>query len=309
MEINLENENKKEVATFNAKDLKVSKLGELEIKNYDDQWRVANMYVQSKMLPKQYDTAEKVLTGMQYARDLGLKGITALRQICVINGSPSIFGDMPLAMARTSGELESIKEFLFDEDVKEISFKNKNLFANFLGAVCIIKRKGSPKATYTFTMADAEQAKLLSKDIWKNYPKTMLKYRARSIALKDQFGDVLGGIAIREYDDNEMQFENNKPVSNEPEVIQERETVTEEKIQALKNMELYFEQLRISKAKQIALIAKLLKCEDPYFATMENIIKLNALLLKEINNGKTKETTGKKDSKKESSSKKIKKDN
>ena len=59
------------------------------------------------------------------ARELGLKPLIALRQITVIKGTPSVFGDLPLAMVRASGKLEMIDEFRFDKDSKKINLKNK----------------------------------------------------------------------------------------------------------------------------------------------------------------------------------------
>jgi hypothetical protein len=49
-------------------------------------------------------------------------------------------------------------------------------------------------------MADAAKAGLLGRGVWSKYPKLMLKYRARSEALKGKFPDVTHGISIGEYD-------------------------------------------------------------------------------------------------------------
>ena len=102
----------KQVEKFSPKDIAVKETGEIQTVNFEQQYKLAQFYVRSGMLPKQYNSPEKVIAGMQYARELGLKQLTALRQITVINGTPSLFGDLPLAMVRASGQLESIKESL-----------------------------------------------------------------------------------------------------------------------------------------------------------------------------------------------------
>jgi hypothetical protein len=142
-----------------------------------------------------------ILVASQYAVELGLKPITALRQIAVVQGTCCTFGDLPLALVQRSGQLESIKEYWIDENSVEISVKNKNISATAVAAICIVKRKGDIQPLERFfSLSDAKTAGLGSSPTWKGYPKTMLKYRARSQALKDKFADSLNGIAIAEYD-------------------------------------------------------------------------------------------------------------
>jgi len=169
----------------------------------DEAFRVSKALCMSGMMPAQYKTPEQVFVGMQFACELGLKPMTALRQISVINGNPSIWGDLPMALCYAKNLVEWKREWWFDKDQKKICTENGNLLAEVFGAAIQIKRRGDPEVEEcSFTLAEADKAGLLGNVTWKKYAKRMLRYRARSQALKDKFPDALNGIAIAEYDAN-----------------------------------------------------------------------------------------------------------
>jgi hypothetical protein len=61
--------------------------------------------------------------------------------------------------------------------------------------VCRVQRQGYEPAETAFSVADAKRANLWGKaGPWSQYPARMLKHRARSFALRDQFGDALRGL-------------------------------------------------------------------------------------------------------------------
>lgn len=207
-------ENKNNTNKSVASLIEVSASGEMITKTLEEKKVMAYAYLSSGMLPKQYDTIEKVITGMQFVSELGLKSLTALRQTYIVNGIPSLWGDLPLALVRKSGQLESFEEFLFDNEFKKICFENKNIDINVYGALCRVKRKGDSIVEKTFTIKDAINAKLITldakgiivanpqKDSWTKYPKVMLMYKARAAALKVAFADILNGVGILEYDND-----------------------------------------------------------------------------------------------------------
>jgi hypothetical protein len=178
-------------------DIVLNDSGAIVPKTADEAAKVANYYLKSKMLPARFNTVEMIVTAWQYALELGLKPLTAFRQIAVVQGTPCTFGDLPLALVQRSGKLESIREYLVDKNSNEICVKNKNLAAEAYAAVCIVKRKGDEEILERFfSMDDAKRAGLGNSPTWKAYTPVMLKYRARSQALKDKFPDCLNGIAI-----------------------------------------------------------------------------------------------------------------
>lgn len=182
--------------------------GLLSFTDLDSLQRLCIYLNASGMMPKQYNSPEKIGTGIQFAIQLGFadKWLLALRQIAVINGTPSMFGDLPLSLVRSSGLLCKFEEFLIDKDSKRICIQNNNLHSDFTGAVCIATRKEKDGTLFTdekvFTLDDAKKAGIWGQNVWKVYPKRMIQMRVRSMVLKDLFGDVLNGIAIGEYDFN-----------------------------------------------------------------------------------------------------------
>jgi hypothetical protein len=173
--------------------------GLLVPKTIDEAYRLAVAFCKSGMVPARFKSPEAVMTAMQYGIELGLKPLTAIRQIAVIHGNPCIYGDLPLSLCYGSGKLESIQEFLIDTKGKPITLENLNTLP--FGAVCRLKRKGDiAPIERIFTFEDAKRAGLVNNPTWKQYPQRMLTCRARSMALKDKFPDTLNGVAIAEYD-------------------------------------------------------------------------------------------------------------
>lgn len=187
--------------------------GVLKPQNLDEAYRLCVAYHKSRLLPARYSSPEMILTAMQFALELNLKPLTAMRQIAVIDGTPSLFGDLPLSLVYSSNKLEWIREFYVDAALEKICFENGNMGSNVFGAVCMCKRKNDPEIHETsFTLDEAKSAGLLSRGVWKSYPKRMLRYRARGQALKDKFPDCLNGIAIAEYDFHTIPDENSDAI-------------------------------------------------------------------------------------------------
>lgn len=196
----------KHTAVAAAKTLQVAAddRGRLIGKTMDEHMRLANMYMRDKILPSAFDSLAKVMAGMQFAYALGYEPVVAMRQMYFCNGVLTAFGDLPLGVVEKSGLLAEHEEFLVDREYNRICFENKNLTAEPWAGVCRTKRKG--RATWMETYFTIDQARTagLLKNTWTKYPGDMLTYRARSRNLKSNFPDALGGLAIAEFDFNEM---------------------------------------------------------------------------------------------------------
>lgn len=175
--------------------------------SFEDQQRLVQMYIKSGVLPRRFDNAAQVLTALHFASEhFPGKEMTALRSIAVIDGTPTMFGDLPLAMA------QRCPEFLMMEEVFN-NLSETGEVKDDTQAVCTVvrrKQNGDLKVVRTFSVQDAKTAGLWGKKShtgrpspWVLYPKRMLQMRARSWALKDCFADVLFGIGIMEYDHNQ----------------------------------------------------------------------------------------------------------
>jgi hypothetical protein len=181
----------------------VTESGLLEAQDIDGKYKLAEVLFKSGMIPKSYENPMQVMVAMQFAQELGLMPFHGIRNIAMINGNPSIWGELPLALAIKTGKLQSIEEFIFDKDYNKICFDNKNLNAEVYGAVTRIVHKEIGSFESTFTIDDAEKAGLLNRSpVWKSYRKIMLQRRARSFALKALFPEAIAGLPIAEYDFN-----------------------------------------------------------------------------------------------------------
>lgn len=213
---------KEEKKDVSANLIPVDDKGNLQFQNHLQITNYCKYMTRTGMVPDRFDTPEKLFGALMYVRDLGLPD-TAIRQVANIKGTPSIYGDLPLAVAWRSGKLESVREEWFDKDYNKICFENKNLTAKTFGAVCFIKRKGATEArSYSFTLDNATKAGLYPakkadgspnpNSPWEKYTEIMLRYKARSIALKSELPDALNGISIAEYDHDEIPEKDVTPI-------------------------------------------------------------------------------------------------
>ena len=161
--------------------------------NMDDLFRFAKAVAVSGLAPKGIETPEAIFVALEMGLEVGLPMMAALQNIAVINGRPAIWGDAQLAVVRSTGELVLFDEW-YEEKGKRLP-RNPSAFTDDTAAVCRVQRSGYEPAETAFTVSDAKRANLWSKaGPWTQYPARMLKHRARSFALRDQFGDALRGL-------------------------------------------------------------------------------------------------------------------
>lgn len=156
--------------------------------------------------PEPEKAAAAILRGLE----VGLKPMAALRNIYVVNGMPTIWGDSAMGLihrhnlvedfvvtvlgaekgagpARTAGQMPDYEPTISD-------------FGDDFGYRVDMKRRGTVTPFWgEFTVRDARRAGLWKKhDVWVKHPKPMLFARARSIPQRMGFSDALGGLAITE---------------------------------------------------------------------------------------------------------------
>jgi hypothetical protein len=165
------------------------------------------------MIPREFQgNPQKCFVAIYKGASLGLDAFTALQRISVINGRATIWGDTALALVKKSGLLVSFKEEIIEND-KMI-------------AVCTVQRKGEEEHISKFSQDDAITAGLWGKNVWKSYPKRMLKYRARAYALRDVFPDVLDGLYLKEeMEETEPKFIGETIQTNNEDVISQDQEI------------------------------------------------------------------------------------
>jgi len=160
----------------------------LEPRNLAEAMEYAKIIASSDMVPKDYvNKPGNVLVAVQTGAELGLKPMQSLQGIAVINGRPAIWGDAMWALVTSHPEFESFT----DENTDTKS-------------TIVLKRRGQPAITRSFSMDDAKKAGLSGKSgPWSTNPKRMMQMRARAFAARDLFADALKGIKsieeVRDY--------------------------------------------------------------------------------------------------------------
>lgn len=169
----------------------------IQPKTFEEAKVIATYLSESDLVPKEFQKKPaNILLAWEMGADVGLSPMQALQSIAVINGKPSLYGEVGLGIVLASGLLEGLP---LEEDDGEV-------------ATCTVKRKGCQPVTRTFSMAEARNATMWERDregnlrkvaladraTWLSWPRRMRQMRARWWALKDAFADVLKGLAIVE---------------------------------------------------------------------------------------------------------------
>lgn len=151
----------------------------------------ATALARAAVASKLYSVAspEAALMILLTGRDLGLTASQSFRAVYIVSGKPVVSSDAMVAAIRRSGLCDSWR-------VVESTAER-----------CTIEttRKGeSEPERETFTREDAERAGLWRKDVWRQYPRDMLRHRAAAGLARRVYPDViLGCYAPGEIDEQE----------------------------------------------------------------------------------------------------------
>lgn len=144
----------------------------------------AKLMAGSDLCPQQFrGKPADVLIAVQMGAEVGVSPLQALQNIAIINGRACMWGDLVVALAQATGELEYISE---------------SWDAATGTATARIKRAGHPENVQTFSLADARRAGLAGKQAYEQYPQRMCGWRAKSWLLRAEFADALKGLWTRE---------------------------------------------------------------------------------------------------------------
>ncbi len=180
----------------------------MDFSNFEMAWKTAEMISKARCIPKEFQgNPSDILVAIQFGHDLGMKPMTSLQNIMIVNNKPSIYGDAMLAVCMAFPDfIDCIEKY--DHEKQEAS--------------CTVKRKGREPLIRIFNKKMAESAKLWGKvsstgipSPWVTSPERMLQFRARSFALRDMFPDVLKGMPTVE----EMRDVSSEKESNSIEIM------------------------------------------------------------------------------------------
>jgi hypothetical protein len=142
--------------------------------------QICEIVAKSDLVPKQYcGKPNNVFVAYCFGATLGLDIMQSVRNVCVINGIPHLYGNGLRAVVFASGECEDIEEKCTPTS-----------------ATVTVTRKGKRPVVRTFTIEDAKQAGYFNRadSAWKHYPARMCLMRATNWALNDTFPDILRSV-------------------------------------------------------------------------------------------------------------------
>jgi hypothetical protein len=179
-----------------------------------DAMKLAEMIAASDLAPKDFKGKPgNTLIAMQMGAEIGIPPLQAIQNIAVINGRPSIFGDLGKGLLLAGGcRIE-------ERDMKEVKATGE-------GWCKVTRPDGSQPVIRTFSIDNAKDAGLWGKQgPWTLTPYRMLAWRAFWFAARDGAADMLKGLAgaeeVRDYVDTAA-------VSDEPIAIPQPKSETTE---------------------------------------------------------------------------------
>jgi|GEM_PF-5440363 len=181
-------ENGKEVALVKSSPARVSSANTYEPRGAAEAFQMAAWFAKSGFLGD-VNTAEKAFLIMATGADLGIPATTALRCVSIVKGKPVLSADLMKAMCLSRPEVcEKFEQVATDE--KKATYR--------------AKRVGSPVVEMSFTMEDADRAKLKDRGadkgeaMYAKYPALMLRHRCVAMIAREVFPDICLGVYCEE---------------------------------------------------------------------------------------------------------------
>jgi hypothetical protein len=142
---------------------------------------IASRAFKSGLLPVGIKSPEAASIIALKAWELGLPPMMAFSHIHIINGKPTLSAELMQSLARKN--LPGLQISILETTDLKASVR-----------LCRPEKNSQP-VTFSFNIEDAKKAGLLTKDVWKNYPKAMLFSRCISAALRMVCPDALMGVS------------------------------------------------------------------------------------------------------------------
>lgn len=149
----------------------------VSINGMDELFRFSAMLARlgTGIVPKAYASNESAIAAcIVTGAELGIGAMESLRSIYIVDGKPQLAADLMMRIAIQRGVT-----------IEWISLTDEVAHARF-------RRPSFPDHVAQWTIEDARRAGLAGKDVWKKYPRAMLRARCVSEALRAWAPDVLG---------------------------------------------------------------------------------------------------------------------
>ena len=251
---------------------------------FEEQMQMAKAFKESGLFPDLKSEAQAIVK-IQAGKELGIEPFASIQGINIVQGKPVVSANLQAGLIKKSGKYKH-KVLEHNEQVCKLEFYEK--WGDSWQSI----------GTSEFSMKEAQQAGLATKDVWKKYAKNMLFARAMSNGAKWYCADVFITGIYNESDDFDIapvvQVDNtgldaikakvqeqSKPVIIEAEVVELKPALSEE--------EMADWEMLLANAVDMEALIKLrdiikneLKPSDEQFSTLK---KLFLKRQKELKNG------------------------
>ena len=160
-------------------------------------WKLAETFHASGLLPRGVSSPAAAFTIIATGAELGLSPVASLRSIHVIQGRAVLSAALIAGIVQRRPDL--CEGFALVESSDTI-------------ATYETTRRGQAPVRMSFTLEQAQRARLTDKDNWKKYPHAMLRARASAELARAVYPDVVGGL----YDPDEIPGADVQPARREP---------------------------------------------------------------------------------------------
>ena len=162
----------------------------IDLQEFEKIKAVAEYFVTAKALPKWIDNAGKLVMIMQAGRDLGLSVTQSMSGLAIINGIVTVYGGVAATLMKRAGYRWTVGPMVNcpDGDKKDVMRQLK------------IWHIDSPEtvANIEYRRSEATRAWLVTKDVWKTYPDTMMYRKLLAKARKEFCPEVCDGTPMYE---------------------------------------------------------------------------------------------------------------
>lgn len=168
----------------------------------------AQVLFKSGMFPH-LKNVEQTIAVILKGAELGVGPMHALSSIYILGGKPCASAELMLSLVYKNCHGAIINFVILTDDCCQIE----------------AKRPGGIYQTFTFDKKDAERAGLLSKAVWRQYPRALMRSRAVSEMCRSLFPDAISGVSytpeevssdIRMTDDGEIKEIIESKIPTEP---------------------------------------------------------------------------------------------
>ncbi len=131
-------------------------------------------------LPARYEYVGDAVATIMVGKELGLPPMASLNEMFLVNGSVGLSGKAMVSLVFRAGH--AIYTTLTPEMGTAVAYR-RDPYTHILEEV----------GTYTFTLEDAERAKMMGQGTYQKYPADMLGWKAVARAVRFAFPDVIMG--------------------------------------------------------------------------------------------------------------------